>query len=103
MPFRALLKVSVVSAVAAAGLAGGGATPVLGKTGKEVRQCKALNKCRAQFTRCYYAIEKHPKKTWDTHEWECAGPYGKCIDANFGPFEMFFTRMFDPRVQDCSK
>lgn len=103
MSFSGLLKAGFVPALLAASLAAGSATTVLGKTEKEIKQCKALNKCRAQFTRCYYAIERDPKKTWDTHEGECAEPYARCIDANFGAFEMFFTRMFDPRVQDCSK
>ena len=78
-------------------------TPAGAKTAREIRQCKALNKCRLAFTRCWYRIERDPKKTWATHEWECAGPYGKCIDKHFGTFDMFFTRMFDPRVQDCRK
>lgn len=103
MGFRHLAGLGVAVGLAAGMAAAVGASPALAKTEKEIRQCKALNKCRAEFTRCYYAIEKDPKKTWDTHEWECAKPYGECIDRNFGAFDMFFTRMFDPRVQDCSK
>lgn len=70
---------------------------------EKIRKCKALNECRAEFTRCYYAIKDDPDRSWETHEWECAEPYEKCIDRNFEPFEMFFTRMFDPRVQDCGE
>lgn len=103
MGFRDLKGLAVAVAAAAGLAAVCGTSPALGKTEKEIQQCKALNKCRAQFTRCYYAIEKDPKKTWDTHEWECAKPYKDCINKNFGTFDMFFTRMFDPRVQDCSK
>ena len=103
MGFRGLKGLTVALGLAAVMVAAGGAMPASAKTEKQIRQCKALNKCRAEFTRCYYAIEKNPKKTWDTHEWECAKPYGECIDRNFGTFDMFFTRMFDPRVQDCGK
>jgi hypothetical protein len=87
----------------AATMAASAAPVSAAKTAKQIRQCKALNKCRDEFTRCYYAIERDPKKTWETHEWECAKPYGECIDRNFGMFDMLFTRLFDPRVQDCSK
>lgn len=94
------------SAGAESGIAEPGTPPELfhlAKSEERIRKCKALNECRAEFTRCYYAIKDDPEKSWDTHERECAEPYEKCIDRNFEPFEMFFTRMFDPRVQDCGE
>jgi hypothetical protein len=81
----------------------GAATNAAARTAKEIRQCKALNKCRDEFTRCYYRIERDPKKSWEKNEWECAKPYKDCIGRNFGTFDMLFTRLFDPRVLDCSK
>lgn len=103
MIFRRPVAASVAIAVAAGIFAAAGTAGALARTEKEIKQCKALNKCRAEFTRCYDAIQRDPEKSWATHEWECAKPYSDCIDRNFGTFDMFFTRMFDPRVQDCSK
>ena len=98
---RDTLPCAVFALVLSAILASGTPVAAAGKTEKEIRQCKALNKCRHEFTICYYRIERDPKKTWATHEPECAKPYQACINRNFGVFDMLFTRWFDPRVQDC--
>ena len=103
MSLKRFVSISAGIALCAVAWLPAATAPAGAKTAKEIRQCKALNKCRREFTRCWYRIERDPKKTWATHEWECAEPYGKCIDRNFGAFDMFFTRMFDPRVQDCRK
>ena len=66
-------------------------------------KCEALNECRRQFTLCFDEIYRNPKKSWETHENDCAIPYSACIDKNFKTGEMWFTRMFNPFVLKCEK
>ncbi len=67
------------------------------------QKCEALNECRRVFTICFDEIQRNPKKSWETHENDCAIPYADCIDKNFKTGEMFFTRMFYPFVLKCEK
>jgi hypothetical protein len=73
------------------------------KPSKQYLQCKALNKCRHAFTRCYYRVKGNPKKDWERDDDECVIPYRKCIDKAFPDGGMWFTRWFNPKVLDCKE
>ena len=67
------------------------------------QKCEILNECRRKFTVCYDEIYNNPKKSWETHENDCAIPYADCINKNFKTGEMWFIRMFYPFVLKCEK
>lgn len=72
-----------------------------GKPMSEKQKCKALNRCRYKYTRCYNKLVRDHKSI-DESKIECVKPYQKCINASFSGFDFFFTRWFTPEA-DCSK
>lgn len=73
--------------------------PAKAKT--ERQKCKALNRCRYKYTRCYDKLVANHKNIEES-KIECVKPYQKCINATFSGFDFFFTRWFNPEA-DCSK
>ena len=67
----------------------------------EKQKCKALNRCRYKYTRCYNKLVAQHKSI-DKEKITCVKPYQKCINASFSGFDFFFTRWFNPEV-DCSQ
>ncbi|MHA1165087.1 MAG: hypothetical protein ACTSP0_05825 [Alphaproteobacteria bacterium] len=67
----------------------------------ERQKCKALNRCRYKYTRCYNKLVRDHKNIEET-KIECVKPYQKCINTTFSGFDFFFTRWFNPNA-DCSK
>jgi hypothetical protein len=67
----------------------------------DLQKCKALNRCRYKYTRCYNKLVRDHKNIEET-KIECVKPYQKCINATFSGFDFFFTRWFNPNV-DCSQ
>ena len=65
----------------------------------EYQKCKALNRCRQKYTHCYNKLERAHRVA--DKDKVCVPPYQKCINANFGGFDWFFTRWFNPAYLDC--
>ncbi|MFQ5626582.1 MAG: hypothetical protein ACE5FM_08020 [Methyloligellaceae bacterium] len=68
----------------------------------EKQKCKALNRCRQKYTRCYNKLVRDHKSI-EEHKVDCVKPYQKCINASFSGFDFFFTRWFNPSYLDCSE
>jgi hypothetical protein len=66
----------------------------------DLQKCKALNRCRYKYTRCYNKLVRDRKNIEET-KIECVKPYQKCINATFSGFDFFFTRWFNLNA-DCS-
>ena len=73
----------------------------IGPGSTERQKCKALNRCRYKYTRCYDKLVRDHKDI-EKSKVECVKPYQKCINASFSGFDFFFTRWFNPEA-DCSK
>ena len=64
----------------------------------ERQKCKALNRCRYKYTRCYNKLVRDHKNIEESKV-ECVKPYQKCINASFSGFDFFFTRWFNPEAK----
>ena len=95
----AFLAVSIP--VAAAPAATKAKPDVAAANKKRIQQCKALNACRAKYTKCANAIERDPKKSISLLDEQCVKPYRACINKHFGSFDMLFTRWFNPSYLKC--
>lgn len=73
-----------------------------GPASSDRKKCMALNRCRANYTRCYDKLVRDGKDI-EEHKIECVKPYQKCINASFSGFEFFFDRWFNPTYLDCNK
>lgn len=73
---------------------------ILAKARTERQKCKALNRCRNKYTRCYNKLVRD-QKSIDKHKIDCVKPYQKCINKSFSGFDFFFTRWFNPNA-NCS-
>ena len=73
----------------------------IGPGSTDKQKCRALNRCRYKYTRCYDKLVRDNKNIEES-KIECVKPYQKCINASFSGFDFFITRWFNPEA-DCSK
>lgn len=79
-----------------------GRKPVLPKSAREKKLCKALQKCRNEFIKCKSKI-KHPDQSepWIIAKELCGGHYKTCVEKDFLPGEWFMTRWFYFQELNC--
>lgn len=73
-----------------------------GTAERDTQLCKALERCRRDFSRCKAAIE-HPAQSgpWSRALDECGAGYKVCIRQHFQGGEWLFTRWFWPFDLHC--